>query len=235
MVRVLHPSLARRLPADRAQLLTGRTIVRVERRGKHQLLHLDDGRVLHAHFRMTGDWSTGRVGGAIPTSVRALLEFDDGTRVALDDSRALATLTLHEPNENPLPTLGPEPDDPVFTAKFLGEALAARRGPIKPALLDQRLVAGLGNIYAAEALWEAKISPRASAKSLGPVRLARLVRAIRGVLRRAPAARYSDDTRTARWRAYDREGMPCRRCGHHIRRITQAGRSTYFCPFCQRR
>jgi len=233
-LRVLHPSLARRLPAELAATVRGRRIAAVERRGKHQLLRLDDGSALHVHFRMSGDWVVGHQGGTEERHARAVLELSDGTRISLVDSRALATLTLHAPGEDPLPQLGPEPFSAAFTADALGRALAHRRGAIKPALLDQRVVAGVGNIYAAEALWLARISPRAMAARLGPARRERLVRAIRQVLRRAPAARYADRDVRARWRVYDREGRPCRRCGAPVARIVQSGRSTYFCPRCQR-
>jgi formamidopyrimidine-DNA glycosylase len=208
-------------------------VQRVERRGKHQLLHLDDGSVVHVHFRMTGDWLIGQVGDDDARLSRAVLEFEDGTRVSLVDSRALATVALHD-SATTLPELGPEPFDATFSATSLGASLARRRGPIKPALLDQRVVAGLGNIYVAEALWLARINPRASAATLSAERRQRLVRAIRSVLRRAPAGRYWADERTSRWRVYDREGKPCPRCRSTITRIVQAGRSTYFCPHCQR-
>jgi formamidopyrimidine-DNA glycosylase len=126
--------------------------------------------------------------------------------------------------------------DPALTISTLGTALATRRAPIKPVLLDQRVVAGLGNIYAAEALWRARIDPRAPASSLGPARRTRLLEAMREVMARAlrDPARYSDDDGSTRFDVYDREGRPCRRCGGSIRRITQAGRSTYYCPRCQR-
>jgi len=233
-LRVLHPSLARRLPAELATSVRGRRIVAIERRGKHQVLRLDDGSVLHVHFRMSGDWVVGHRSDAEVRHARAVLDLSDGARVSLVDSRALATLTLHAPGEDPLPQLGPEPFSTAFTADSLGHALAHRRAAIKPALLDQRVVAGVGNIYAAEALWLARISPRASAARLGPERRARLVRAIRQVLRRAPSARYADRDDRVRWRVYDREGAPCRRCGSPIMRIVQGGRSTYYCPRCQR-
>jgi formamidopyrimidine-DNA glycosylase len=232
-LRLLHPSLRRRLPAGQATRLSGRVVMRVERRGKHQLLHLDDGSVLHVHFRMTGDWQIGQVGDDEASFARAVLEFNDGTRVSLVDPRALATVASHN-SISALPELGPEPFDAAFSATSLGAALARRRGPIKPALLDQRVVAGLGNIYVAEALWLARISPRASAATLSVERRRRLVQAIRRVLRRAPAGRYWADERTSRWRVYDREGQSCPRCGSTIARIVQAGRSTYFCPRCQR-
>jgi formamidopyrimidine-DNA glycosylase len=232
-LRLLHPALARRVSPARRRTLVGRRIERVERLGKHQLLHLDDGRVLAIHFRMNGDWDIGAVGDPEPRYMRAALELADGTRVALVDSRALSTIELHDAGEG-MPELGPEPSDPAFNADSLGVALARRRGAIKPALLDQRMVAGLGNIYAAEALWLAKISPRARAASLSPHRRERLVVAIRDVLSNAPAGRYWAAHEGSRWNVYDREGEKCPRCGATIKRIVQAGRSTYFCPVEQR-
>ena len=234
-VAMLHPSFARRLPAAAAASLAGRTVAGVETRGKHQLIRLDDGRVLAAHFRLDGEWEVARAGDPLPRFARAVLETTDGTRVTLVDSRALATLALADRAESLLPRLGPEPTSAGFTPDALGAALARRRGAIKPALLDQRVVAGLGNIYAAEALWLARISPFAAAASLGAARRARLVRAIRDVLRRAPQGRYWMDDRVTNWRVYDREGARCRRCGGRIRRRAQAGRSTFYCPECQRR
>src|SRR5690606_5498259 len=117
------------------------------------------------------------------------------------------------------------------------DALARRRGPIKPVLLDQALLARVGNIYASEALWRARISPRAAANGLGPRRLAALLQGIRDALAAGAeaATRYSEGGDAARLMVYDREGEPCRRCGTPIRRIVQAGRSTYYCPRCQRR
>lgn len=232
-LRLLHPSLARRVSPARRRLLAGRVIERVERRGKHQLLHLDDGRTLAIHFRMNGDWDIGAVSDPEPRFARATLELVNGARIALVDSRALSTVELHDAGEGE-PELGPEPSDPAFNADTMGVALARRRGAIKPALLDQRMVAGLGNIYAAEALWLAKISPRARAASLSAHRRERLVVAIREVLANAPAGRYQAERVASRWNVYDREGEKCPRCGATIKRIVQAGRSTYYCPVDQR-
>jgi formamidopyrimidine-DNA glycosylase len=231
-VRVLHPSLRRRIPAKLARTLVGARISHVDRRGKHQLLWLDDGRVLHAHFRMTGDWIIGQTVDPLPRFARFVLELDDGRRVVLEDSRALATLDLHPADAPPVLALGPEPMDPALSPEFLAEALAKRRGPIKPVLLDQRVIAGLGNIYAAEALWRSRISPRARASSLSRARVVRLIAGIRGVIRRATGARYGASD-AARFDVYDREGRKCRRCGAPVRRIVQAGRSTYWCGGCQ--
>jgi formamidopyrimidine-DNA glycosylase len=232
-VDLMHPSFRRRLSRPRLRSLDGATVRSVERRGKHQLIVLADGRVLHAHFRMTGDWHIDRVDDALPRFARAVLSFDDDSRVVLDDPRAHSTLDLH-PAGAPLDLgLGPEPSDPSLTSASLHASLARRRGPIKPALLDQRLIAGLGNIYAAEAIWHARISPVAAANTLTPKQVAALLTAIRRVIDRATGARYTDAS-VNRLAVYDREGKPCRRCRTPIERIAQAGRSTYFCPRCQR-
>jgi formamidopyrimidine-DNA glycosylase len=235
-IRIIHPALRRQLSPARAARLAGRRVVRVERRGKHQLVHLDDGAVLHVHFRMTGDWHVGATSDEAPRHARALLELDDGTRVSLVDPRALSSITYHAPGDAVLPELGPEAGDAALNGAALGRALASRRVAVKPALLDQGVIAGLGNIYAAEALWRAKIHPATPAPELTPAQLGRLVRAIRGVLGAADElpGRYTSGDPEGRLRVYGREGEACSRCGATIERIRQAGRSTYFCPGCQR-
>ncbi|GLC28493.1 bifunctional DNA-formamidopyrimidine glycosylase/DNA-(apurinic or apyrimidinic site) lyase [Roseisolibacter agri] len=232
-----HAAARRALPDDVAAALTGRRIVGVTRMGKHQALALDDGSTLHAHFRMTGDWDVGRADAPLPPHARVVLTFDDGVRVALVDPRALGGITWHAPGQAPAPALGPDALDDAFDAAALRAALRTRRTAIKPALLDQRVVAGVGNIYAAEALWVARIDPRVAAASLGPARAERLVAAIRSVMRDAleTPGRYQDGEALERMHVYGREGEPCTRCGATIRRIVQAGRSTYFCGGCQRR
>ena len=231
-MRVLHPALRRRLKPSQLRALVGARIARVERRGKHQLLHLEDGRILHAHFRMNGDWLLAETGAPLPRFTRAVLDFDDGSSLIFIDSRALGTIDVHPAGAELDLGLGPDAADPDWTAVQLGAALAPRRGPIKPALLDQRLVAGLGNIYAAESLWRARISPFASCNSLTRAQVAALRKAIGAVLVRATGARYTDDD-TVTLDVYDREGLPCRRCRTPIERVVQAGRSTYYCPTCQ--
>lgn len=234
--RALHPAIERQFPAARARRLRQRRIEKVERRGKHQLIHLDSGETLHVHFRMNGDWLITSSAGPIDRFSRAVVELTDGTRIELHDSRALSAMTLHAKGVDPLPPLGIEANDPAFDAAHLKHALANRRGPIKAALMDQRVLAGLGNIYAAEALWRAMISPRAVASSIRLSRLAKLADAIHDVLggKNRPPGRYTDKDFRGRFQVYDREGEPCRRCGTVVRRIQQAGRSTYFCPRCQR-
>ena len=231
-MRVLHPALSRRLDAKQLRALGGARIARVERRGKHQLLHLDDGRILHAHFRMNGDWMLAETGAPLPRFARAVLDFDDGSALVFVDSRALGTIDVHPAGAELDLGLGPDAADPEWTAEQLATALAPRRGPIKPALLDQRLVAGLGNIYAAESLWRARISPFVPCSTLGRAQIVKLRKAIAAVLLRATGSRYTDDD-TVALDVYDREGLPCRRCRTLIERVVQAGRSTYYCPHCQ--
>jgi formamidopyrimidine-DNA glycosylase len=231
-VRLLHPALRRRVRPAQLRALAGGRIDRVERRGKHQLLHLEDGRIVHVHFRMNGAWALGDAGAELPRFARAVIDFDDDTQLILVDSRALGTLDVHPAGAELDLGLGPDAADAAWTAEQLGAALASKRGPIKPALLDQRLVAGLGNIYAAEALWRAKISPFARGDSLGTSQVRALRRAISEVIVRATGSRYTDDD-TVNLDVYDKEGVPCRRCGTPIERVVQAGRSTYFCPHCQ--
>ena len=235
--KAIHPALLRQFPDATARRLRQRTINSVERRGKHQLLHLDNGATLHAHFRMNGDWLITSTEDALDRFTRAFIELSDGTRIELQDSRALAALKLHPKGEEALPALGMEANDAKLDAPHLKSVLAKRRGPVKPALMDQKVIAGLGNIYAAEALWRSMISPRATASSISRPRLERLADAIAFVLnsKNRPPGRYTDNEFRGRFQVYDREGEPCRRCGTTIKRIQQAGRSTYFCPKCQSR
>jgi formamidopyrimidine-DNA glycosylase len=224
--RLMHRSLRARVAPSRLRSLVGTRVDRIERRGKHQLLHLDDGRVLHAHFRMTGDWLVDRAAAPPPRFARAVVELDDGARIWLVDPRALSTLDVRDATAPWELALGPDATDPALRPRDLARALARRRGAIKPALLDQRLVAGIGNIYAAEALWRARLDPRAPAPSLTASQLTRLLAAIRAVMRRALDGAFH-------FAVYGREGLLCRRCRTPVARIVQAGRSTYFCPQCQ--
>ena len=238
-----HRSTAQSLTPQSIRRLIGQPVVSVDRRAKIQLVSLGDGQLLEVHFRMTGDWEFGQSDDPTQPLERARFALDDGTRVSFIDGRAFGVLRLHAAGTFSLPPLGPEPLETAFDAKLLRGLLASRRGPIKPVLLDQRVVAGLGNIYAAEALWEARISPASAANSLGPARVSRLRDAIQLVLRDAPVGRYyarddvdgnmapSDDEH---WRVYGREGQQCRRCDGRIVRIVQAGRSTFYCRRCQR-
>jgi formamidopyrimidine-DNA glycosylase len=211
--------------------VAGARVIGVRRRGKHQLIDLEDGRVLHAHFRMTGDWVTG-ADATHARYPRATIVLDDESRVVLDDPRALSTIQVDAVGTDPIVGLGPDPDDPSLTSAWLATQVARRKVAIKVVLLDQSVLSGIGNIYAAESLWRARVDPRRSANSLVAREVSLLLKSIRAVLRRATGARYTD--RGARFDVYDREGKPCRRCAKKIDRIVQTGRSTYFCPNCQR-
>ena len=235
-VRAIHPALRRKLPPARSRQVKNRRIESIERRGKHQLLHLDNGDTLVVHFRMNGDWEIGPTSEPLDRFARAVIELKDGTRISLVDRRALSSITLDKKGTSSLPTLGREASDRSLNADYLMGALKRKKIAIKPALMDQSVVAGIGNIYAAEALWEAELDPRKPAAKVVRAKLGRLVGAIRLVLspkKRLPG-RYTDTRGASRFAVYDREGKECRRCGGTIKRITQAGRSTYFCPKCQR-
>lgn len=234
-VKALHPSQRRGLPPRDIARVRGATIESVERRGKHQLLRLSTGDTLVVHFRMTGDWLLDASDASVPRFARVVIRLDDGVRISLVDPRALSTVRVVRRDGPGIPELGPDAADPTVGVDTFGAALARRRVAIKVALLDQRVLAGVGNIYAAEALWVARIDPRVPASSLSRARQARLLDAIRTVLTNAEGAgeRYREDS--DRFEVYGREGEPCARCGARIRRLTQAGRSTYYCPRCQRR
>jgi formamidopyrimidine-DNA glycosylase len=178
---------------------------------------------------------------------RALLTLDDGTRVAYKDVRRFGTWLLLEPGEiDPYlaARVGEEPLLPAFTARGLGERLRGRRAPLKAALLDQRTLAGLGNIYVDEALWYARLNPLREAGTLEPGELRRLHRAIRrslelGLARQGSTLsdyRLPDGSEGAmqrEFRAYGRTGEPCDRCGTILARARVGGRSTWYCPSCQ--
>ncbi len=236
-LRAHHPSQRRGVTARVTAAVQGREVSRIERRGKHQLLHLDDGALLLVHFRMDGEWVLGRSGTALPPHARVTFDFHDGRRAVLADPRALCTVTWHAAGAHPDLGLGPEPEDPLLTAAALRERLLTKRGPIKPALLDQAIIAGVGNIYAAEALWHAGIAPTAIAQRLSAERAQRLLDGLRRALAdgHVNAGRYHRGERSIPFNVYDREGEPCPRCARPVRRIAQAGRSTYYCARCQPR
>jgi formamidopyrimidine-DNA glycosylase len=236
-LRAHHPSQRRGVTPTVVRRVEGRVVGEVVRRGKHQLLILDDGATLLVHFRMNGDWVFDRRDTQLPPHARVTLELENGRRVVLTDSRALCTVTWHAAGMLPDLGLGPEPEDPALTATALRLRLAAKRGPIKPVLLDQSVVAGVGNIYAAEACWHARIAPHAAARSLSRARVERLLAGLRTALAdgHVNAGRYHRGERQIPFRVYDREGEPCGRCDAPIRRSVQAGRSTYYCTKCQPR
>jgi formamidopyrimidine-DNA glycosylase len=224
--------------------LVGERVERVDRRGKYLILRFASGRALLIHLRMTG---TLLREPAAATHVRAVVGLDDGTEVGYRDVRRFGTWLLLEPGElEPYlgARVGEEPLVAAFTAKGLGERLDGRRTSLKAALLDQRTLAGLGNIYVDEALWYARLHPLRPAASLERGELRRLHRGIRralelGIARQGSTLtdyRLPDGTAGSmqkEFRAYGRTGEPCDRCGTPLEKTRVAGRGTWFCPRCQ--
>jgi formamidopyrimidine-DNA glycosylase len=249
-----RPDLRRPFPPMLAERLDGARIGSLARRGKYILIELDETGLLLLHLGMSGRITANRPGESGDGDAKhdhVVLTLDDGTVVRLNDARRFGVLDYLRRGEEAthplLAGMGPEPLDPGFDGAYLGHALAAKMTPIKSALLDQRIVAGLGNIYVCEALYRAGVSPRRLAATVTRVRAARLVAAIRDVLTEAIEAGGSSlrDYVQAngelgyfqhRWAVYGREGEPCPgcTCAEGVRRITQAGRSTFFCAKKQR-
>ncbi len=239
-VRIDDPRLTRpEEPAWVAAALTGERVAAVDRRGKYLLVRFESGGVLLVHLRMTGGFRY-----APDSHERAVLELDDGTRIAYRDVRRFGTWLLVEADETEQHLairLGPEPLERRFTTAFLAERLAGRRAPVKAAILDQRTVAGLGNIYADESLWHAGIHPLRPAGELSEGEIAALREGIRRALRkgiRRQGADLGDGTYAGgsmqhEFRVYGRAGEPCDRCGTPIEKTRAGGRGTWFCPTCQ--
>jgi formamidopyrimidine-DNA glycosylase len=233
-----------------ARELEGERVATVDRRGKYLIVRFDSGRALLIHLRMTGSLRyQPRDEGPLPDDPyrRAVVRLDDGSDVAYRDVRRFGTWLLLEPGEvEPyLETrLGPEPLGPAFGPNELAERLGARTAPVKAAILDQRTVAGVGNIYADEALWRARVHPLRAAGSLDEAEIRALVDAVRAVLelgieRQGSTLRdYALPDGEAggmqdEFRVYGRLGEPCERCGTPIERIVVGGRGTWYCPGCQ--
>jgi formamidopyrimidine-DNA glycosylase len=249
-VEIVDPRLTRPEPPEAvATALEGERIRRVSRRGKYLVFELVSGRHLLVHLRMTGNVEHPAQGGfAADPYRRAVVRLDDGSDVAYRDVRRFGTWHLLEPGELEGyfagRRLGAEPLERGFTTRTLTLALAGRRAPIKAALLDQRAAAGIGNIYADEALWRARIHPLRPAGSLTPEEIARLRKAIRaaldmGIARQGATLRdYRDPegrlgNMQDEFKVYGRAGEPCPRCGTPIEKTRAGGRGTWFCPHCQ--
>jgi formamidopyrimidine-DNA glycosylase len=244
--------LRRAFPIDFAARLTGRRILALGRRAKYLTLLLNDDWVLLIHLGMSGRMLVERQDATLPgRHDHVLFDLDDGMRVVFHDPRRFGLMDLTPADllaSHPLLRhLGPEPLGPDFTAKVLARRIGGKSSPIKLVLLDQAVVAGIGNIYASESLFRAGIAPDRPAASLRPREIGRLVPAIRAVLQEAIAAGGSSLKDHRRpdgqlgyfqhsFLVYDREGQPCPdcRCGSGIRRVTQGGRSTFYCAVKQR-
>ena len=256
-------------PPDFQARLEGARVERLERRAKYILAGTDRGDRLILHLGMTGRFTIFRSDGRIATPGEfyddtaaagtadgphdhVVFHLDDGTRIVYSDHRRFGLMDLERPGEaHPLlAEIGVEPLGNALNGDYLRDAFAGKTAPLKAALLDQRIIAGLGNIYVCEALYRARLNPRRKAGTIArksDPRADDLVRHIRDVLTEAIAAGGStlQDYRAAdgskgdfqeRFLVYDREGAPCHTpgCASKIRRIVQSGRSTFFCPTCQR-
>jgi formamidopyrimidine-DNA glycosylase len=257
-VRVFRPDLRFAFPPRFAERLAGRRVVSVSRRAKYALIALDSGEVWLMHLGMSGRVLVEAAprGPHVPLAHdHVVIETDAGARIVFNDARRFGFMDLFAQAQAPankhLAGLGPEPLSEDFTVASLEAALAGKKTPIKAALLDQRVVAGLGNIYVCEALFRACLSPKRSAASVKGARARRLVPAIKQVLTQAIAAGGStlrDYVQSSgelgyfqhSFQVYDREGEPCTACPNRkaqrptIRRIVQSGRSSFYCPGCQR-
>jgi formamidopyrimidine-DNA glycosylase len=257
-VDVRRPDLRIPFPPGFAESLVGRRVDAVRRRAKYWQWFLDDGMVVLGHLGMSGTFAVQPPGSNRPPPGphdHVVIETDDGSIAVYRDPRrfGLMTVTAAETlDAHPLmASIGPEPLSPDFDGSVLAAALKGRKGPIKPALLDQTVVAGVGNIYACEALFRAGISPRRSAGTVTGGRAVKLAKAIQEVLTEAIASGGSSlrDHKLVNgelgyfqhsFGVYDQEGKPCPGCGCEVARtggvarLVQAGRSTFFCPRQQR-
>ena len=260
--RIVHaavhrPDMRWAFPPDLAGRLCGARVVGFRRRAKYILMRLDGGVSVLIHLGMSGRMviAPATPGDSLrPVHEHVTLLTDDAWRVGFVDPRRFGSVdlvaTADEDRHRLLAGLGPEPLDPAFDGPRLSAALAGRATPIKAALLDQRTVAGLGNIYVSEALHRADLSPRRIASSIAGARASRLVAHIKATLREAIDAGGSSLRDYVQpdgelgyfqhaWRVYDRAGQPCARCPglpacRGIRRFVQSGRATYHCPRYQR-
>ena len=246
-IELRRPDLRRPFPPDLRQRVTGARVTGLGRRAKYGLIDTDRDDTLIFHLGMSGHWRTD------PTEIgkhdQVVIETDEGRRLALNDHRRFGSLDLVRTEAladyPPFRAMGPEPLGPDFDGACLARALEGRSAPIKALLLDQRIVAGLGNIYVCDALNLAGIAPGRAGGHIAHARLDRLAEAVKTVLRAAIAAGGSslrDYVRpdgelgyfSKEWRVYGREGLPCPRCATPIRRRVDSGRSTFYCPKCQR-
>ena len=251
--RLNREKLAPSVPPGRfSSLLSSRTIGSVSRRGKHILVGLSGGVTLVVHLRMSGRFVLLDEGEENPKFTHAEFDFVNGRRLVFQDQRHFGYMNIAATDEvavlPEIVKLAPEPFSDEFDIGYLRRVLASSRRPLKELLLDQTKVCGLGNIYAAEAMFLARLHPALPASRVSAVKTGRLHRAIIDVLKESVEAglakrldpgnienRYFNGSSDGDWLVYDREGKLCHRCGSGIRRIVQAGRSSYFCPKCQRK
>lgn len=232
-------------PRALERALTGRRVEALDRQGKYLLARLDDGRTWVLHLRMTGSLVHCASDAAPHRFERARVDLDDGTTIRLNDLRKFATWHLVDDAREAMPRSGPDALSEEFTPAWLRQAFARRSVAVKAALLDQQVAAGVGNIYADEACWIARIDPRTPACELTPRRVTALHHAVLQTLHDSLGDRGSsfsdyrdglggEGMHHVRVHVFRREGQPCERCGHTIEKIRLAGRGTHLCPHCQR-
>ncbi|HMM80634.1 MAG TPA: bifunctional DNA-formamidopyrimidine glycosylase/DNA-(apurinic or apyrimidinic site) lyase [Pyrinomonadaceae bacterium] len=237
-------------PAVFSRRLRDSTFTEVRRRGKYILIEFDISHTLLVHLRMSGRFMLLDEEDENPKFAHAVFQLTDGQRLVFDDQRHFGLMKIVKTNEiasSPeIAKLAPEPFSEEFTVDQFHRSLKAARRTLKEFLLDQTKVTGLGNIYAAEVMYAAGVHPSVKANRISRPRAERLFSAIELTLRQAlkMSKRGKLDPRNingnyapenGRWLVYGREGKPCETCSNMIKRITHAGRSTYFCPVCQRR
>ena len=232
-------------PEDFCARLVGQGVTWISRRGKYLIFSLSSGEALIIHLKMTGSLLLNHASDKPDKFIRAVLYLDNNYQLRFRDPRKFGAMWLVADVSSVVGKLGPEPLEADFTAKVLAERLGSRKAPIKPLLLDQNFVAGIGNMYADEALYDAKIHPLRPASSLSQEEITRLHKAICEVLRAAIGNkgasvenyfRPGGELGTAHFEfrvAHGLGGKLCRRCGTPIERITVRNRGTYFCPKCQ--
>ncbi len=250
LVRVrIHPGAERlavsHSPRAIERELEGRNVERLGRHGKYLLIHLDDGRTWVMHLRMTGSLVHASTEMPAGQFERARVDLDDGCSLRLNDMRKFATWHLVSDPREAMPRIGPDALSEACSAVWLQERFKTRKqASVKAALLDQSVCAGVGNIYADEALWIAKVDPRTPAAELRPRQVRALHQALLETLHTSLDNRGSSfsDYRDGlggegmhhiRVHVFRRDGQPCERCGHEIEKIRLAGRGTHFCPHCQ--
>jgi formamidopyrimidine-DNA glycosylase len=242
---VLRPGITRpQSPDEVAATVRGRRIEGIERRAKNILIRLSGATYIRVHLRMTGNLYVIPDVRLRPAATRVYFELDRHRALIFEDTRALGSVHVHPQPEitRILKKLGPEPLSKAFTAEWLGEAARGSKKPAKLFLMDQARIAGLGNIYAAEALFHARVDPAKIMSRLRRPKVEALHAAIVRVLRDAVQSACIAYSRPGRFSeaeayqcfVYDREGQPCLICGRFIRRVAQGGRSTYYCPGCQK-
>lgn len=238
--------------ADFAAGLANALVNIVDRRGKHLLMRLNNGKTLIVHLRMSGRFVLLEPDAEPPKFTHAVFQLDDSRRLVFSDQRHFGLMKLVETERlaaaKEIAKLAPEPFSEDFSVAYLRGRLSRSSRSLKEFLLDQTHVCGLGNIYAAEAMFAAGIHPAVPAKSVGPVKARRLHESILAVLDEAiqhnigrPVdpedleGSYFSGAASTGWYVYDREGEPCSNCGSAIVRLKQGGRSTYYCRRCQRK